>query len=419
MTDMNAGLRRQAPLWLLTVLTFSATMAMHVFVPSLPRAGADLDASPSTMGLTISLYILGLALGQLIYGPLSDRLGRRPVMIGALVLYTIAGFVAATASAAGTLVSARLFQAFGGCAGIALGRAMVRDTAVPNETARRLALMNLMVMLGPGAAPLIGGFILDHFGWRAVLWSVAVLGLVNLGLTCRLLPETHSARSDLDVATLGRTYAKLLVTPAFLGFSLGGGCATTSIYAFVAASPFIFTNDLHQSPSQVGIDLCIVLLGIWLGSVIASRTIRRFSTRRLLVPANLLNVAAALVFFVAAMTGTLTVGLAIGSMFVFAMGVGFTSPMALTEAISVNPEVIGSAAGLYGFTQMAIGALCTALGSLGTDVLPATATVLAGAGLVSQGAFWLALRASRPAASTTEETSRAGRHLNDNTGERA
>ena len=145
-----------APLWLLALVTFSGTLGMHIFVPALPFAATDLGASIGEMQLTVSLYILGLAVGQLVYGPLSDRFGRRPTLMVGLVLYTLAGLAAAFAPEVDSLIAARLFQALGGCAGMVLGRAIVRDTSTPEASAQRLALLSLIVSVGPGSAPIIG-----------------------------------------------------------------------------------------------------------------------------------------------------------------------------------------------------------------------------------------------------------------------
>ncbi|MFS2055590.1 MFS transporter, partial [Variovorax sp. CT11-76] len=131
-----------APLWLLALVTFSGTLAMHIFVPALPIAARSLGAGIGEMQMTVSLYIFGLAVGQLVYGPLADRFGRRPVLLAGLSLYTAAGLAAALAPEVHALITARLFQAMGGCAGLVLGRSIVRDTAEPQEATRRLALMN-------------------------------------------------------------------------------------------------------------------------------------------------------------------------------------------------------------------------------------------------------------------------------------
>ena len=381
-----------APLWLLTLITFSGTLAMHIFVPALPEAARSLGASIGEMQLTMSVYIFGLAVGQLAYGPLSDRFGRRPVLVAGLVLYTLAGLAACVLSNVHYLIVARLLQALGGCAGMVIGRAIVRDTALPQEAARRLATMNLMVALGPGAAPLIGGALATAFGWRSIFYALALLGFVNVLFALLLLPESHAAEGGAKVGSLARNYRRLLTSPAFLGFAVGGGCATTSMYAFISVSPFIFARQLGRPDYEVGIYPAILLAGVWLGSMAATRLIPRLPIDKLAVWANAFSVLGALVFLGVAVTHQLSVLLVIGPMFVFGLGAGIASPAALTQAISVNPHVIGSASGLYGFSQMGVGALCTALVGLGSDPALTAAIILATAGVIGQASFWIALR---------------------------
>ena len=240
----------------------------------------------------MSVYILGLAVGQLAYGPLSDRFGRRPVLMAGLVLYALAGLAAAFVPDVHSLIVARLLQALGGCAGLVIGRAIVRDTALPQEAARRMAMMNLMVAIGPGAAPLVGGALASSLGWRSIFFALALLGIVNLLFSWRLLPESKApAKRRPGHSGLARNYGRLLVSPAFLGFAIGGGCATTSMYAFIGASPFIFAHQLNRPAYEVGIYPAIVLAGVWLGSVAATRLIPRLPIDRLAVWANLLSVA--------------------------------------------------------------------------------------------------------------------------------
>lgn len=384
---------RAPPLWLLALITLSGTLAMHMFVPALPRAARELGASAGAMQDTLSLYILGLAVGQLAYGPLSDRYGRRPLLVAGLALYTAAGLAAAVAPGIRTLLAARLVQALGGCAGLALGRAMVRDTAAPQDAARRLALLNLMVTLGPGLAPLIGGALSETYGWRSIFVALCALGAANIWLTVRRLPETGQRRAGVSAASLAREYGRLLRSPAFLGYAVGGGCSTTAMYAFFAVAPFVFVDELHRSPHEVGVYLALLVAGVSLGSVLASRLVARFPIERLLAWASGAAVLAAFALLGIVLGGALSVPLLLGPMFVFTVGVGVASPMALTKAVGVNPKVIGSAAGLYGSAQMAVGALCTTLAGLGRDPALAAASVLAAAGVIGQAAFWTAARA--------------------------
>ncbi|MBS7697692.1 MAG: multidrug effflux MFS transporter [Chelatococcus sp.] len=382
--------RLKVPLWLLASLTFSATLAMHIFVPALPQVAQDLGAGVGAMQLTISLYILGLAVGQLIYGPIADRFGRRPTLIVGLSLYVVAGIAAALAPSAHALIAARLFQAMGGCVGMVLGRTIIRDTSTSQDSVRRLALMNLLVTVGPAVAPLIGGALASTVGWRFIFLLLALFGVMNMVFTWRLLPETGKPSADNSVATLARNYRSLLVSPAFLGYAIGGGCATTSMYAFIGVAPFIFINELSRPAYEVGLYLAVLVAGIWIGSIIVSRLIMRMPIRSLLIGGNLVSLAAALVFLGVVASGHLTVVWVVGLMFLFMFGAGFAAPTALTQAVSVNQKVVGSASGLYGFAQMSVGAVCAGLAGLGSHPALAAALVLGGATVVAQIAFMVA-----------------------------
>ena len=390
--DATSGERRHVPLWMLALFALSGTLGMHIFVPALPNAAADLKSPPGALQLTISLYIAGLAIGQLVYGPVSDRLGRRPTLIGGLILFTVSGLAASLAQSVDTLIVARLFQALGGCAGLVLARAIVRDTAAAHEATQRLAVMNLMVTVGPGIAPIVGGLLAGLFGWRAVFIALCALGAANALCAWRLLPETGVKQASGGGAEVVRNYRQLLASPAFVGYAIGGGCATTSLYAFVACAPFIIVDQLHRPESEIGFTLAILVSGVWFGSVLTSRLVVRFALKRFLVAVNGLSVAAAFALLAVVLTGHLSLAALVGLMLVYNVGVGAAAPAALVQAISVNRHAVGSASGLYGFAQMAVGAALTALAGLGHDPALAAAIVLTLAGVVAQASFWIAIR---------------------------
>ncbi|WP_159710805.1 multidrug effflux MFS transporter [Geminicoccus flavidas] len=386
---------RQPPLWLLVLVTFSGTLAMHMFVPALPVAAADLHAGVGAMQMTISLYIVGLAVGQLIYGPLSDCFGRRPTLLAGLALYTAAGLGAALAPGAGSLIAARLLQALGGCAGLALGRAIVRDTAGSEDAVRRLALLNLMTMAGPALAPMIGSTLSTMLGWRSIFLVLVTLGAVNLLSVWRLLPETGRPSGRLSTRSLLQDYRHLLRSPVFLGFAVGGGCTTTAIYAFIAVAPFLFVHELHRPLHEVGIYLGLLMVGMAAGNVLTGRLISRVTMERLIIGASLLVLVSSLAFFAATLLGLLTVPVAVGTMSLLTLGAGMSSPPALTKAISIDPRLTGSAAGLYGFIQMTVGALFTALTASGPDPALAAALVLSLGAVIAQIAFAFAIHRQR------------------------
>ena len=377
---------------LLALLTLSGTLAMHVFAPALPFVVESLHTSAASAQLTISVYIAGLAIGQLIYGPVADRWGRRPTLMFGTALFTAGSIAAALAPNIQSLIAARAFQAFGGCAGLLLGRTILRDTAAPQEMVRRMALMNLMITLGPAVAPLIGAALAPWLGWRVILLGMALLGVVNLGCCFWLLPETAPARTDADgqLRELARRYGGLLRSPRFVGYAIGGGCATTATYGYITAAPFIFVRQLQRPPQEIGIYLTLVIVGIWLGSAAAARLARRLPPDRLLLGGQALSTAASLALLAVVSAGGLSVTALVACMGVFTLGVGMASPGAITQALAVDPRVAGTATGLYGCTQMAVGATCSALVVLGRNPALSTALVLAGASLVGQVCLRLA-----------------------------
>jgi DHA1 family bicyclomycin/chloramphenicol resistance-like MFS transporter len=361
---MNLSHRPGVPLWLLGLFTFSGPVGMHIFVPALPAAAKDLHARPAALELTISLYILGLAVGQLVYGPASDRFGRRPALLVGLSIFTIASVAGLFAPDVHTLVLARFFQALGGCSGLVLARAIIRDTSQAHEAARRLALTNLLVTAGPAVAPLIGSGLSALWGWQTILAGLAALGVANFILAWRILPETRPEALFVSASRYARDYVGLLRSRQFLGYAVGGACATTSLYAFIACAPFIFIDRLHVPSASVGLYLALLVSGIWLGSLLASRLIARFSLARFVVVANVVSVVAAAAFLGFVIADRATLVAIVGTMFVFSVGVGAAAPAALVKAISVNPRVTGTASGLYGSVQMGVAGrwLCTPAG---------------------------------------------------------
>jgi DHA1 family bicyclomycin/chloramphenicol resistance-like MFS transporter len=312
-----------------------------------------------------------------------------------LTLYSLAGLMAALAPEAHWLVGARLLQAMGGCAGLALGRAMVRDVSPPREAASRLAVLNLAVSAGPAMAPLLGGLLAEHLGWRAVLLFLCLMGGVTTLLALRFLPETSTGGRGRSVAALVQDYRRLISSPAFLGYAVGGGCATTSWYAYLTALPFMVMEQLGRPVREVGFIALAMILGTSVGNVLATRLLRRVSLSVLLPCASLLGVLGTLIFLAPVLTGHLSLFAIVVGPVVYMVGVGITSPLALTKALGVNPSVIGSAAGLYGYAQMGVGAVCAALVGFGSNPAVAAATILAGATVLGLLCFVLALASER------------------------
>jgi MFS transporter, DHA1 family, multidrug resistance protein len=354
------GTRERAPFLLLVALTACGTMGMHVIIPALPATARALNMSISTTQLTITLYLIGLAAGQLFYGPVSDRFGRRPVLLAGLTLFTIASIVTACAPNAGVLIGSRVLQSIGGCAGLVLGRAAVRDAATPDKAAGQLALLTLVMSMVPALAPAVGGYLTAYIHWRAGYVLLAAMGGLTLAITLLILPETNRERmGGSPFGSLLSGYATLVRSRAFLGYAAGGACSTTSFYAFMSASPFIFENVLHRPTQEVGLYYILLMGGVAAGSFLANRLSRFVSLRRGLSLANLVTIAGATLFVVLDAADLLSGPSITGAVTLFMVGAGMASPFALAGSVSVNPRTIGAASGMYGFFQMGYGMLCT------------------------------------------------------------
>jgi DHA1 family bicyclomycin/chloramphenicol resistance-like MFS transporter len=358
---LQPGERRSVPpLALLIAVTMSGTVALHIFIPALPAAGRELGASPTTVQLTITLYLVGLAVGQLVYGPVSDRFGRRPILIGSLAVYLLGFLLAIPAASIGELIFARVLQSLGACGALVLGRAMVRDVSSDADATKQMAVLMTCMTLTPTLAPGLGGLIEASLGWRAIFVVLAATVAVMLLLVIVLAPETNRDRVTMRGASfvLGG-YARLLRSGKFRRYLLAGACSGTSLYAFLATAPFLYIELLHRSAQEVGLFCVIVSMGMAVGAILVRLTVGRLELRRGARLGNLVCVAGALLLMAAHFAGMLTVTTLTGATLIYALGVGIAGPNIVTGAISVDPGSAGSASGLYGFCQMAVGALCT------------------------------------------------------------
>lgn len=394
-SDVGSSGVRRAPFGLLVLLTACGTLGMHVIIPSLPSTARAMEISISTVQLTITLYLIGLAIGQLAYGPLSDRFGRRPVLLVGMTIFTFASIVTALAPDPAVLIGARILQSLGGCSGLVLGRAAVRDGASPDKAAGQLALLTLTMSAVPAIAPAIGGFITAFIHWRASYVLLAVIGAATLIWTVLVLPETNHARSRGPAfRVLWSGYARLLRSRTFLGFAVGGALSTTSFYGFMAAAPFIFEDHLHQRTQDVGLYYLILMAGVACGSLLANRLSRRFSLRAGATIANAFTVLGATAFAAANLLDIVTVPVVVASVTVFMVGAGMTSPFALAGSISADARAIGAASGLYGFFQMGFGMLCTVVVEVWSPgAIYPVSCILLGSALVGMVVIRLALRA--------------------------
>ncbi len=341
----------------LGALTATAPLSVDMYLPSLPALEREFAASTAAIQLTLSAFFVGLALGQLVYGPLSDRVGRKPLLYFGFAVYTAASAGCALAGSATTLVLWRLLQALGGCAGMVMARAVVRDLFDHRESARMLSLLMLVMGLAPILAPLLGGQVLLWLGWRPIFWLLALFGAACL-LAVRLgLPETRRRTGRATSGAAWLAYRDLLTDRAFLGYALSGAFAQAGMFAYISGSPFVFIGVYGVPPQAYGWLFGINALGLIAASQVNRRVLHRRSVDAVLRHAHAFNAAMGLLLVAAALAAPATLIALLVPLFGYVASLGFTQPNAVAGALSGAPERAGSASALVGSVQFGLAAL--------------------------------------------------------------
>ncbi|MBS7541932.1 Bcr/CflA family efflux MFS transporter [Ancylobacter oerskovii] len=388
--------RPRVNLMLMAMTTAVATFSMHVFVPALPAAAAALAVTPSQIQLTVTLYLIGLALGQIVHGPLSDRFGRRPVILGGIGVYLVGTVGALLAPSLSTLLLARVLQSVGSCAGLVIGRATIRETSTGRDAVAALAVLASAITLSSAVAPLVGSYLTLLIGWRMLFAVLLAAAAVILLLLYLRFPETNTERgAPLSLPGMVRTYGLLLRMPAFMGYSLCGAACTVTAYAFYAALPFLIGEELPHASLGIGFIYLAVVTGSILGALAARQASRRMSLGAIALIGTTAATLAALAFLGGRLLAPDAVATVVAPLFVMTFAGGFANPGAATLAMSANPHAVGTASSLYGFIQMAVGALVTlCVGLIGHDSLSVGGIVTASMSIGLAGLL-IARRAGR------------------------
>ncbi len=356
---------------LLAALVAFAPLSIDTYLPSLPLIASDLQASAGSVQLTISLFLVGLCLGMLVYGPLSDRYGRRPLLLGGIGLYLVATVGCLFAGSVEQLVAWRFFQALGGAAASVLARAIVRDLFALAEAAKVLSLMHLVTMLATLVAPLLGSVLMELGGWRTVF-----LGLLLFGATCLVaaawkLAETHAPdQRGESLGTVFLAYWHIATQPLALGYILCMGLAFSGMFAFITASPFVYMEYFGVSPRGYAWLFGLNIAGIILMTLVNARLVsRRGPLRMLAVGAGLAGMSA-LGLLAAGLTGWGGLALVVALVVVYVSVTGLLGANCVASLLALYPRQAGAAAGLAVACQFALGALFSALVSALADGTP-------------------------------------------------
>ncbi len=344
---------------LLTALVALGPISTDLYLPSLPGLERYFGADVARVQLTLSVFLVGLAAGQLAYGPLSDRLGRRPVLLAGVGLYVAASIGCALAPSIAALIAARLFQALGACAGPVICRAIVRDVHGRSDAARILSYMGAAMALAPALGPIVGGYVESWLGWRANFAILCTYGALGLILAFTMLPETAPHRGEeggwLDSALRG--YLSLLGQRVYLGYVFCSSLAYGGIFCFISGSSFVFVDIIGLAPQRYGLCFAAIVLGYIAGTLAAGRLTRRVGLERLVKAGGGISALGGLALIAAVLLWGANVPGILAPTIVYMIGTGLVLPNAMAGAIGPFPRIAGTAAALLGFVQMGLAAI--------------------------------------------------------------
>jgi DHA1 family bicyclomycin/chloramphenicol resistance-like MFS transporter len=370
----------------LGALTAMGPLAVDMYLPALPTISREFGAADSAVQLSLSVYFVGMAVGQALYGPLSDRIGRKTTLCFGLVVFLIASVGCALAADVRALVFFRLAQALGGCASLAVPRAVVRDLFTEREAVRMLSTLMLVFGLAPILAPLVGGQLLIHAGWRSIFWLHAGYAAFWLAIVVVSFEETlpRDRRRRDAVRTVLATYGRLLGDRTYMGYVLSGGLVFAGLLSYISGSPFIFIELYGVAPERYGLFFGTNAIGIIGASQLNRWVARRTDPHHALSVVLPVTTLAGLTLMVDTYTGFGGFAGLLVPLWFFVATHGIVSPNTTALAMAPHGEVAGSASALLGTSQFVVGATAgTLVGLLGHDTATPFATVIALCGVMA------------------------------------
>ncbi len=367
----------------LAAVTMIAPLAVHFFLPIVPAVQAAFAVSEATAELTFSITLMTMAVATLVYGSLSDRFGRRPVLLSGLVLFLAGSALSAMATSIEMLIAARLVQAMGAGCSVTITRAMARDAYGPDALVKAIAYLTMAYTLGPMFAPSLGGVLLDHLGWRSVFWFALLIGVAITVIAWAVLRETRRGERRRRRGGVLADYRALFADLRFSALVLQSGFCSGTFFAIVAASPFLTERTLGRSATEYGIFFFAFPAGYCAGNLISSRVAGRVSIETMVLLGASINLLAAAAQAVVIGTGGLSVLMIFGPGLVVTFAQGLALPNAQAGAMQVRPALAGTAAGMGVFCQTMLSALFAQIYGWAADgtPIPMIATAMVAASL--------------------------------------
>lgn len=380
---------------LLATLIAIQPLSTDLYLPSLPLVASDLGETAAAVQSTLTVYILAFALVQLLAGPLSDRFGRRPVVLAGLAAHVAGSLLAAAAGSLSVLLAARLLQAVGTCCTVVCARAIVRDRFDPATGAQRLSQALTWVALMPLLAPIAGGLVAGAWGWRAAFVVMAAFGLAALLACARGLPESNVWRDPraMRPSAMLSGYVEVMRSATWWRYTLVGAAMYWGLFAFLAESPFVLRETHRLSPAASGLAIALIAAGFMVGALTARRTLPRYGTRRTVAGAGLAAATAGLALLALALARVNHVAAVLAPLCLFVFAHGLSQAGWQAASVAPFPRRAGAAAAMTGFVQNLLAACVGVLVGVLHDgsALPMAAMVAA-AGVAASG---IAVRGAR------------------------
>ena len=370
---------------LLGALQAFAPLSIDMYLPAMPVMETVFHTSAAAVQITMVTFLLGYAVGQSLYGPITDRFGRKPPLYASLLLFIAASAACALAPSIPLISAFRLLQAIGACGGAVMSRAMVRDLFPPQDLRRIFSMLVLVLGVSPVVAPMFGSYLLLWFGWKAAFVAQATLGVACMAGMHFRLPESlgHDARRPLDWDAVTSAYTQLLKDRTFLGASVVCGFSSAGTFAYITSAPFVFISLYKVSTEHFGWLFGAVAAGMVLASQINGRMSHQIPLWRVLRNANLVQLGAGLVLLATVLSGVGGLGGVFLGVFAYVSAQGFVFPNGSAIAMMRHGKIAGTASALLGTNQFLIAAVTTTfLGFLDNPAVP-MAVVIAGCGFAA------------------------------------
>ncbi|MHA1567090.1 MAG: multidrug effflux MFS transporter [Alphaproteobacteria bacterium] len=344
---------------LVTLMVAFGPIALDLFLPTLPQLVGAFDTDVPRVQLTLSVYMIGFAISQMIYGPLSDRYGRRPMILTGIAVFGIASLASTGTTTIEHLLFWRFVQALGAASGVVLGRAVVRDVFGRHDSARMLAYVMTAMALAPLLAPILGGVLADAFGWRATFWALLGYAVIAFGAIVWLLPESNKTLSPTASAprAILATYGTMLRHREYMGYVLTMTLLFSGLFAYISGSSFVLITVMDLTPKAFGLAFGASALGYGAGSQISGRMVHRLGIERLCLWGSVLAALSGITMAVLALAGMATPIAVVAPMVGVMLGIGMASPGAAAGAAGPFPNAAGAAASLLGFIQFSVAAI--------------------------------------------------------------